>query len=171
MEETMLKDKQCVACGETYTPTGRCSKYCSNDCREAALKEKSKQYYKTYALKKGWAYGVGSGGLTGSGEDNQNYKNGIGIFQTKLRHEIRKERRYCERCGEDLINVSRHHWCVHHIDHDRTNNKKSNLELLCKRCHQVEHNCIQALEGATTKVVRDKTTGRYKRIEAHDSES
>lgn len=167
----MLKDKQCVVCSTTYTPSGRCSKYCSSTCRDIIYKEKQKQYYETYGKKKGWAVGVGSGGLTGHGERNANYKNGIGIFQSKLRNIIRSERRYCERCSKDLHKVNRWGWCVHHIDHDRTNNTFENLELLCKRCHQVEHECLQALEGATTKVVRDKTTGRYKRIEAPDDES
>lgn len=28
---------------------------------------------------------------------------------------------------------------VHHVDHDKSNNKDSNLEYLCKRCHMVKH--------------------------------
>ena len=99
--------------------------------------------------KAGRAYGVGSGGLTGFGEDNFYYKNGIGIF-IELRNEIKNSRRYCERCHKDLIDATRGQWCVHHKDYDRANNQISNFELLCKRCHQIEHNCIANLPNATT---------------------
>ena len=34
---------------------------------------------------------------------------------------------------------------VHHKDHNRKNNVESNFELLCKRCHQVEHECWKNL--------------------------
>lgn len=42
----------------------------------------------------------------------------------------------CERCGwdEDIIILE-----IHHIDRNRTNNDKSNLELLCPNCHRLEH--------------------------------
>lgn len=165
-----MKDKNCSVCNTQYTPTGRCSKYCSDSCRKSVLKEKQKEYGARYNLKRGRAVGVGSGGLTKSGKDNFNYKNGIGIF-SRVRHKIKEDRRYCQRCSKDLLNSTRGQWCVHHIDHNRENNDESNFELLCKRCHQVEHNCIKALEGAETKVTRCKVTGRYKRIEAPTSEN
>lgn len=165
-----MKDKNCSVCNTLYTPTGNCSKYCSNECKKSVLKEKQKEYSARYNRKRGRVVGVGSGGLTKRGEDNFNYKNGIGIF-AKLRHEIKKNIRYCERCGKDLIDATRGQWCTHHKDHNRENNDPSNFELLCKRCHQIEHNCIKALEGAETKVTRCMVTGRYKRIEAPASES
>jgi hypothetical protein len=68
------------------------------------------------------------------------WSNGISFFEKK-RREIRDTRRYCERCDKDLKDVGQYHWCVHHKDHDRTNNKLENFELLCKRCHQLEHDC------------------------------
>ena len=34
----------------------------------------------------------------------------------------------CEVCGGEG-------WCVHHIDDDITNNKKKNLQTLCRSCH------------------------------------
>jgi hypothetical protein len=45
------------------------------------------------------------------------------------------EKTACERCGsnEKLL--------VHHKDRDRYNNVKENLGCLCKRCHQLEHEC------------------------------
>jgi hypothetical protein len=164
----IFKDKQCTICNTTYTPTGRCSKYCIS-CREEQYKKIQYEALKKYLVRKGVKVGVGSGGTTGSGKDNPNYKNGIGIFH-KNKGKIKEQIRYCERCNKDLQDVSRHHWCMHHKDHDRTNNDPSNFELLCKRCHQIEHECHKAFEGVTTKVVREKATGRYKRIEAPDTE-
>jgi hypothetical protein len=45
----------------------------------------------------------------------------------------------CERCGvtEQL--------CVHHKDENRYNNELSNLETLCRRCHQLHHDCAKNL--------------------------
>lgn len=62
----------------------------------------------------------------------------INYFMTR-RREILKERKYCNRCNKYLLNLNRFEWCVHHIDHDRTNNTEENFELLCKACHQAEH--------------------------------
>lgn len=164
-----FKQKSCTICNNLYQPTGRCSKYCTS-CREIQYKNIQKIAGDKYRLAKGCHVGVGSGGLTGSGKDNFYYKNGIACVFAKMRKTIKEERRYCERCNKDLLTATRHHWCLHHKDHDRTNNVIENFELLCKRCHQIEHECIKAFEGVTTKVVRDKATGRYKRIEAHDTE-
>jgi hypothetical protein len=163
-----FKEKECTVCKVIYLPTGRCSKYCSS-CKEVKYKEMQKRGQDTYNRKRGRAVGVGSGGTTGSGKDNPYYKNGIGIFH-KIKGKIKEERRYCERCNKDLKEATRHYWCLHHKDHDRTNNDVSNFELLCKRCHQIEHECFKAFEGATTRVKRDSLTGRYKRIEAPDTE-
>jgi predicted nucleic acid-binding Zn ribbon protein len=162
--------KECSVCGNTYTPIGSCSKYCSDECKKVILRSKQKEYSARYNKKRGREVGVGSGGLTKSGKDNFNYKTGLGIF-AKLRPIIKEKIRYCERCNKDLINATRYEWCIHHKDHNRNNNSEDNFELLCKRCHQIEHNCIKALEGVETKCERDPLTGRYKRIEAPNSES
>lgn len=142
--------KICKVCHQIYKPSGKCSKYCSVYCRRVVERKKHKEIYTPERVRKqGGTPGVGKGGKTGSGERNPVYKNGIGIFQEK-RKQIRDIRRYCERCGKDLKYVGRYHWCIHHIDHDRTNNSPSNWELLCKSCHQIEHDCHLAFEGATT---------------------
>lgn len=164
-----FKDKECIICTKTYTPTGRCSKYCPS-CRIEQYDKIQRESQKKYLIKKGVKVGVGSGGLTGSGKDNPYYRNGIACVFGKMRKRIKDERRYCERCNKDLKDVTKYHWCIHHKDHDRTNNVPDNFELLCKRCHQIEHECHKAFEGVTTKVERDKTTGRYKRIEVPDTE-
>ena len=164
-----FKPKKCTECSTIYTPTGRCSKYC-NFCKDIIYKIIQKKAGDKYREAKGVKVGVGSGGLTGSGKDNPYYKNGIACVFTKMRKSIKEERRYCERCSKDLKDVSKYHWCIHHKDHDRTNNVPENFELLCKRCHQIEHECLRAFEGATTKVERDSLTGRFKRTEAPDTE-
>src|SRR5690606_35659200 len=84
------------------------------------------------------------------GAGHWNYKDGSYTYET-IRHEIRTSRKFCERCNHDLENATRYMWVVHHKDHDRFNNAECNLELLCKRCHQIEHECWKAFEGVTTR--------------------
>src|SRR6266700_6225642 len=45
----------------------------------------------------------------------------------------------CARCGSNRFLV------VHHMDENFTNDDPSNLETLCKRCHQIEHKCWENL--------------------------
>lgn len=83
------------------------------------------------------------------GKRHWNFKDGSYTYET-LRREIKERIGSCERCSADLTDATRYEWCVHHKDHDHYNNDPSNLELLCKRCHQIEHECWRAFEGATT---------------------
>ena len=83
------------------------------------------------------------------GEGHWNYKDGSYTYET-IRSEIKQDIRFCERCDTDLTNATRYFWVVHHKDHDHYNNDRDNLELLCRRCHQIEHECWKAFEGATT---------------------
>jgi 5-methylcytosine-specific restriction endonuclease McrA len=71
-------------------------------------------------------------GYNQKGENNNNWKSGIGAY-TRLAFEEYGKDRICERCG------SKHNILVHHRDRNRYNNKKGNLEVLCKSCHQKEH--------------------------------
>lgn len=60
---------------------------------------------------------------------------------TSLKRVLIKERgNACEDCGitrwkEQMIKLE-----IHHIDGDRTNNKKNNLKLLCPNCHSFTDN-------------------------------
>jgi hypothetical protein len=83
------------------------------------------------------------------GENHWNYKDGSYTYET-IRGELRQEIRYCERCDKDLLEAKHHNWVIHHRDHNHFNNERSNLELLCKSCHQIEHDCVKNFEGATT---------------------
>lgn len=127
-------DKTCAHCGAIYTPTGPNSVFCARKCKRKArwLAERRSRP-------------VGShGGNHGRPNWNAHLRtSGIALFQHKLRQEA-KSRRFCERCSTDLLEATSKEWCAHHRDHDRTNNVASNIELLCKRCHQIEHRCWEA---------------------------
>lgn len=85
------------------------------------------------------------------GKDNPQYKNGVGFFSRK-REEIKERIGKCERCGKDLTYASHYEWCVHHKDHNHFNNSEDNYELLCKRCHQLEHHCRDNIPKTYEKV-------------------
>jgi len=90
------------------------------------------------------------------GINNNNYRNGIGMYkQFKETH--------CNRCG------TTNKLCVHHKDEDRTNNSLENLETVCRRCHALEHDVTSRLpKGKELSVIskkvkrnKDPLTGRF----------
>ena len=130
--------KTCVICG-SQLPIGK-TKYCTPDCKR--VRDTQAAYQKR--IDDGDpTVGVGKGGSTKTGEDNSQYVSGEGRFR-RLRKELRLSVRYCEWCGVDLKDATRWEWCVHHKDHIRSHNTRDNLVMLCKRCHQVEHDCESA---------------------------
>lgn len=155
-----LSMKVCKHCGTNYQPTGSSSKYCSKLCYKHANIQYQRDAVQKHRLKhnKGQV-GVGRGALTGFGKDNQNYRNGLGVF-ANARKQIKEDIRYCQLCGKDLLDTTRYDWCVHHVDHNRQNNNPSNWMLICKKCHQIEHKCWLALQGSTTSLIR-LPNGRY----------
>jgi|LGVF01.1.fsa_nt_gb hypothetical protein len=153
----MLREKECRDCGSIFQPKGPAGLYCQ-ECRAVRYQELKKRRreaaYKKFcekqvALGRGHVIGLGRGGNNKKGKDHPWYANGNGTFP-KLSREMKDELEECQVCGKDLTDATRFEWCVHHIDRERTNNTLSNLILLCKRCHQVEHRCWEAFEGATT---------------------
>lgn len=149
-----FKKKPCRLCGKVFQPKAPCNLYCSSECAEKEARRKKRiSSFARWKLRaeaegRGHVVGTGKGGSALRFKDNPQYTNGMGQF-SRLRREV-KARRYCERCNKDLQDASNFGWCAHHRDHDRTNNVIENLELLCKRCHQIEHECWKAFEGATT---------------------
>ena len=139
-KKPVFKQKPCAFCGDEYSPTGRNSKFCSGKCK---YQDQRKRYHEKRAAE-GNPVGKSGGNYGRTGKDHWAWKHGLRFF-TQIRNKIREERRYCERCQKDLKDVTQFHWCVHHKDHDRTNNNIENFELLCKRCHQLEHNCWENL--------------------------
>ena len=80
-----------------------------------------------------------TGSLWSKGEklkDWSEYTRGV-----KLKPHLIKERGHkCEECSNIQWNNVDIPLELHHIDGDRTNNEKENLQLLCPNCHALTHN-------------------------------
>lgn len=134
-----FNERGCQICGTQYIPTGPAARYCS-DCAAMRAKVTQREGNMRHRARRGLPVGVGRGGSNKRFSDDSQFKTGIGNF-FRLRKQLLQENTICEECGEDISEVSPYHKCVHHIDHDRTNNVRENLRVLCKRCHQLHHNC------------------------------
>lgn len=148
-----MEKKICDICENNFIPTGKNQKTCNNEnCKKEKRRLATQKYRKRkYAeLGKPDRHGIGKGGGQDKGKESAFYKNGLKSDFINKRYLIKEDIRYCQRCMKDLKNVGRYYWCLHHKDHNRKNNSRDNLELLCKRCHQIEHECWKAFEGATT---------------------
>lgn len=154
-----MYNKWCKECGCSYISEARTKQYCPS----CAAKRHADAVHKG-SMKRSQKPGVGKGGNPIRGSDHAWYKNGYYTYETLRRH-IRAERKHCERCAEDVSSAGQYEWVVHHRDHNHFNNVLDNLELLCKRCHQVEHECWKAFEGVTT--ISQESTD--KRLEAPDN--
>lgn len=138
-------------CTNSFVPSGPASKFCDNCALErrrlSSCTRTANYRVRNNLIKKP---GVGKGGNNAKGIEDSQYSTGIASFQTIKRSTLKEKISECQRCHTDLSNAGRYEWCVHHIDHSRSNNDYSNLELLCKRCHQIEHECHKAFESAET---------------------
>lgn len=67
--------------------------------------------------------------LCRTGENNPNYKNGIGGYRSRALEYYDNK---CSICGYNVINVLE----VHHKDGDRKNNGIGNLDILCPTHHK-----------------------------------
>ena len=148
--------KECLDCGE----------YISNHrlrCTVCA-KVKMKEQIRLWHWNNGVLNGKGSGSNTGTGETNHMYKHGICVFRRWAKEKLKQLSYCCERCGQVIDASARGSWAGHHKDHNRQNNTKDNLEVLCKRCHQIEHECWRAFQSVTT--IPEGST--QETVEAHD---
>lgn len=141
-----FKQKNCSECSAVYQPSGACSKYCSV-CKPIFTKLVANAAVKNWSIRTGVYKGVGSGSKLG--EQGSNYIHGRTVFRRWAR-ERKLSIGLCEECGKDIKNATHYEWVGHHKDHDPTNNNIDNLKLLCKQCHQIEHQCWKAFEGVTT---------------------
>jgi len=113
-----------------------------------------KEYYKEYYRRNKWRwierYHILTGEGSGSKKDLKasNYKHGRSCFR-RWAKERKLKLQQCERCQCSLLNVTSYQWAGHHKDHNSTNNTIINLEVLCKRCHQIEHKCWKQLNVTT----------------------
>lgn len=159
---TKFKIKNCVDCGEKYTPTGKCSKYCSV-CQPGATKRVKDAAIRRWQYAHGVLNGTGSGSSTGIGSSNHMYTYGRSVFR-RLARERKDSLSICENCEKDLKDATHYDWVGHHIDHNPLNNSIDNLKLLCKQCHQIEHQCWKSFEGVTTIPKGSSTDNSTKRL-------
>lgn len=127
-EGVETRRRVCIRCGNDLS--GQQRKFCSTTCAVYWHRLQKGEFKKP---------GVGSGGNQ-YGENNHKYKNGIKNFSKRAFAHYGKK---CDQCGsiDKLL--------AHHRDGDRTNNSIENLQILCKRCHQMYH------------CKRDPKTGKY----------
>lgn len=138
------KSKLCVLCGVEYTPTGNCSKYCST-CKPIATKKTQLSGQEAYRRRVGMSIGRGAK----YEEENIMFRHGRCVFR-RWAKEKKESLGFCELCNKDIKEAKNNQWVGHHIDHNPMNNVKSNLMILCKQCHQIEHKCWENFEGVTT---------------------
>jgi len=136
--------KVCINCSIHFEPTGQNQKRCSTCAREHNLNY-MRQWYK-----KNVYTGKGSGSKTKTGSGNHMFKHGQCSFRRWAKEKLIFLSYCCERCGTVIDASKKGSWAGHHKDHNRLNNIKDNLEVLCKRCHQIEHECWTAFQGVTT---------------------
>ena len=150
--------KNCLDCNVEFEPTGPNHKRCI----ECALRAKIKQMNEWYYTNK--IPGPGSGPRFY--EEGGRIKHGLCVFRRWAREKLKQLEYCCERCGNKIDASTRGTWAGHHKDHNRSNNSQENLEVLCKRCHQVEHECWRAFQGVTT-IPQGST---QETVEAHSPE-
>ncbi len=150
-----MKPKLCNDCGQEFIPKGPAGKYCEVHAEERR-KECGRRGTQSYRIRHGLIQkpGVGKGGNNAKGPEDSQHTTGIMFFQRNRRY-YRDLWKLCNRCEKDLTEAGRYEWVIHHRDHDRTNNVEENFELLCKKCHQIEHDChehfnVQRPEGESS---------------------
>lgn len=144
----VFKPRKCEVedCKKEYKPLGPAARFCP-ECAVRLKRERIRTRMQTHRIRTGKTKkpGVGKGGNNSKGEEDSQYKNGIGYFMTSRGKFKELRGNACERCKVSLVEATKYEWVIHHRDHDRSNNRDENFELLCKRCHQLEHDCTSAL--------------------------
>ena len=141
----MWRAKKCQICGTSFQPTGPAAKYCA-PCGKVYRADLARKLQYEWRVRTGYTKnpGVGSGGAQGFGPEHHSFKPDA---PNRYKDHVKAE---CERCG------SKSFLCGHHKDRDRGNNEPSNIETLCKRCHQIEHGCANHLPKVITQKQRNK---------------
>lgn len=123
------KEKTCSVCKEKFIPTSSRNHMCSDICR--------KQYYLSKGLNKTYV----DGKYIPTGYNQKRENNNAWKYGSVYSHLA--ELKECELCG------SKNNLLRHHRDHNRKNNVKKNIQVLCKKCHQ-KHHCIRDKYGRYT---------------------
>jgi hypothetical protein len=118
--------KPCCKCNAIIFPTSNRQKFCK-ECRIENDRQKCNEYRKNHFIPKGYNQ---------KGKNNNNWRGGIGIYKRKARRYFEEK---CFMCGSEEF------LCVHHKDHNRYNNKISNLSIICRTCHAKIHELHKSL--------------------------
>lgn len=130
------KQRQCLSCWTMFQPKGNAAKFCK-DCAEFRQAVSRRNDSRNQTLRRGGTPGVGSGGMNEGDCHDQKYR------QWYLMDVYREQQGQCAECWVDL---SPQTMLLHHKDHDRKNNSRHNFAGVCKRCHQIEHQCWEAFK-------------------------
>ncbi len=125
-----LRDpKSCEGCKRSFVPTGANTKRCPVCRREYDL-AKSRAYHREHRIPKA---------RDQAGDKNNNWRGGVAPSSyQRIAFDAHGRKCNVDGCTDsDLV--------VHHRDENRKNNAAGNLEVLCKRHHQLHHNCAQNL--------------------------
>lgn len=115
MKFVSKEKRTCVQCNKEFQPVSNRQKTCSKECQDE--RERSEALRRYYERKDG-------------SFKSQVENTGVGLYRSALSNITS-----CMRCGSTKFLVT------HHKDGNRKNNSLDNLEKICKRCHQLEHNC------------------------------
>lgn len=132
--------KKCIDCNISFKVRGQNHIRC-DACARKVQYERSKAWRLKNVYK-----GIGSGSNTGWEKDNPYYRHGRCVFRRWAKERLKFLSYRCERCGTIIDASKRGTWAGHHKDHNPSNNIRENLEILCRRCHAIEHECWKAFK-------------------------
>ena len=132
------KPKQCRACPTVFVPTGNSQPWCAQ-CADFRHHVKTHFLSLKRTAKRGGSAGSGSGGQNEGGCHSQKYRDWF------LMDVHRRQEGHCADCYKELTPEA---MLMHHLDHNRGHNVLSNFAGVCKRCHQIEHECWLAFRKA-----------------------
>lgn len=135
----MLKTFTCKKCGVTFQKEMKSSYvwYCE-DCRKKRNVEINMAVKKRKIPTTEIGVGSGNSSKNKGHYTHPSFKTGIQAYRNIYKDaclipRTDGKKMKCELCGSEK------YLCIHHLDHNRENNNISNLQCLCKRCHQKHH--------------------------------
>lgn len=149
-EEYLLKPNHCLNCQKELTFKQRNNKFCCSSCaasfnnkKRAKIKNIKEKRKKQSIIKKNFDKEEKYKQLVQLFEEGNNFIKGSSQVPTFIRRYLfQKYNNCCQICGWGEENPYNHKipLAIHHIDGDCTNNRISNLELLCPNCHSLTNN-------------------------------
>lgn len=135
----MIKTFTCKKCGVTFQKEMKSSYvwYCE-DCRKKRNVEINMAVKKRKIPTTEIGVGSGNSSKNKGHYTHPSFKTGIQAYRNIYKDaclipRTDGKKMKCELCGSEK------YLCIHHLDHNRENNNISNLQCLCKRCHQKHH--------------------------------